>query len=181
MHSDFARNTDSLANQERLLNLQREEMLAKLGDAIIPAITRATSKLNQALDEMDGDLSDIAGDLADILADGFVWLIDNADTVIAGLKGITAAMITKKSVDGVMYAVEAYKTLTTVTHAATAAQTAYNTASKASVIGAVASLVIGLGTAMYSYVQSTQKAVDITKDFNDELLRLVIYLKQKES
>ena len=35
-----------------------------------------------------------------MLADGLVFIIDNADVIIAGLKGIGAALVLTKAVDG---------------------------------------------------------------------------------
>ena len=93
---DFARNIDSLANQQRIADLQREEILMKLGDAVIPSVTRATVKLNEAMDGMGDDLAEVAEILAEGIVDAFVWMVDNSDKVIAGLKGIGAAILTKK-------------------------------------------------------------------------------------
>lgn len=166
---DFARNIDSLANQQRILELQRQEMLSKLGNAIMPAVTRAVEELNVRLDNMDDSLENSAEIISKVFVDTFIWFIDHSDEVIAGLKGIGAALITKKAADGVMYAVSAYQMLTTATQTATVAQTAYNTAAQANVIGMVATLVAGLTTALYSYVTSAKEAADATNAFNAEL------------
>lgn len=166
---DFARNIDSLANQQRILELQRQEMLSKLGNAIMPAVTRAVEELNVRLDNMDDSLENSAEIISKVFVDTFIWFIDHSDEVIAGLKGIGAALITKKAADGVMYAVNAYQMLTTATQTATVAQTAYNTAAQANVIGMVATLVVGLTTALYSYATSAKVAADATNAFNVEL------------
>lgn len=170
---DFARNLDSQANQERITQLQREEFLKRFGEAVLPAITRATMKFNEATKDMGEDLAEVAGIIADDIVDVLVWIIDNADVIIAGLKGISAALITKKSAEGAMYLVNAYKTLTTATQAATSAQVAFNAVSKANVYVALASAIIGVGTALFSYAKNAKDASDETGQLSENTQRLV--------
>lgn len=170
---DFARNIDSLANQQRIADLQREEILTKLGDAVIPAVTRATMKLNEAMDGMGDDLGEVAEILAEGIVDAFVWMVDNSDKVIAGLKGIGAAILAKKAGDGVLYVVSAYKTLTTTTQVATTAQLAFNTASKANIYVALASAIIGAAYAVDSFITSTKNATRETVKMDEETKRLI--------
>ncbi|CRZ34586.1 chromosome segregation ATPase [Herbinix hemicellulosilytica] len=170
---DFARNIGSLANQQRIQALQQEEILMKLGNAIIPAVTKATSKLNEAMDGMGDQMAEVAEVLSEGVVDAFVWLIDNSDKVIAGLKGIGAAILVKKAADGVLYVVEAYKTLKTATEAATVAQTAFNNASKANIYIAIASAILGAATAIDSYIRSMRKATDEITEMDEETRRLI--------
>lgn len=170
---DFARNIGSLANQQRIQALQQEEILMKLGNAIIPAVTKATSKLNEAMDGMGDQMAEVAEVLSEGVVDAFVWLIDNSDKVIAGLKGIGAAILVKKTAEGVLYVVEAYKTLKTATEAATAAQLAYNAASKANVYVALASAIIGISTALFSYAKNAANAANETDILNEKTQKLI--------
>lgn len=170
---DFARNIDSLANQQRISDLQREEILTKLGEAVIPSVTRATAKLNEAMDGMGDDLGEVAEILAEGIVDAFVWMVDNSDKVIAGLKGIGMAILAKKAGDGVLYVVNAYKVLTTTTQAATVAQTAFNTVSKANIYVMLASAIIGAAVALDSFVSSSKKAADETSKMDEETQRLI--------
>lgn len=170
---DFTRNLDSQANQERITQLQREELLKRFGEAVLPAVTRATMKFNEATKDMGGDLAKVAGVLADDVVDVLVWIIDNADTVIAGLKGIAAAVIAKKAADGALFLVNAYKTLTTTTQAATVAQEGFNTASKANIYVAIASAVIGISTALFSFVKNANDASDEMYRLNSESIKLI--------
>ena len=170
---DFVRNIDSQANQERITQLQREELLKRFGEAVLPAVTRATMKFNEATKDMGEDLSKTAGVLADDIVDVLVWIIDNSDTVIAGLKGIAAAVIAKKAADGALFLINAYKTLTTTTQAATTAQVAFNTASKANIYVAIATAVIGVSTALISYAKNAREATDETERLNNESYKLI--------
>lgn len=135
-----------------------------VGQELAPAFTGAFEKITKKIGEVDDEFADFAGGAMEDVTDGFIWLIDNIDLVSAGLKGVAAAFITKKAADGVTYAINAYRTLTTTTQAATAAQVAFNTASKANVIGAIASVVIGLGTAIYSYAKNAETATKATEE-----------------
>ena len=175
---DFTRNIESQANQERIMQLQREEMLKQFGEAVLPAVTRATMKLNEAMKEMDGDLTKVAGVIADDIVDALVWIIDNSDKVIAGLKGIVTAMAFKKAGDGLLYVVNAYKTLTAATQAATTAQAAFNTVSKANIYVALASAIYGVAIAVDSYVGSAKKAADETAKMDEETKKLIDSSKQ---
>lgn len=170
---DFTRNIDSQANQERIAQLQREELLKRFGEAVLPAVTRATMKFNEATKDMGGDLAKVAGVLADDIVGVLTWIIDNADTVIAGLKGIAAAIVAKKAADGVLFVVKAYQTLTATTQAATTAQIAFNTATKANVYVAIASAVIGVATALFSYAKNAREASEETSKLNENTQKLI--------
>lgn len=153
--------------------LQLDIAKRSIGTDIAPAMTEAFEKITDKVDEVDDKFAEFAeGAIGDVV-DGFLWMIDNADLIAAGLKGITAAIITKKAADGIAYAMQAYKTLTTATQAATVAQTAFNVASKANVIGAIASVVIGLGTALYSYAKSADNAADATNKMTKAVNALI--------
>lgn len=145
----------------------------KFGIEMAPAMTESFEKLADKMNDVDDEFADFAGGALNSVVDGFIWMIDNIDIITAGLKGMAAAFITKKAADGITYAIKAYKTLTTATEAATAAQTAFNTASKANAIGAIVSVVIGLGTALYSYAKSSSDAAEETRKLTDETEQLL--------
>jgi DNA repair exonuclease SbcCD ATPase subunit len=144
-----------------------------IGAEMAPALTDAIGKVTEKVGEVDDKFAAFAGGAMEDVTDGFIWFIDNADLVISGLKGIAMALITKKAAEGIEYAVNAYKALTTATEAATTATTALNTVTKASAIGAIASIVVGLGTALYSYTKNAADAAEATRKLNDESLKLL--------
>jgi hypothetical protein len=111
--------------------------------------------------------------LADDIVDMLVWIIDNADTVIAGLKGVAAAIVAKKAADGVLFVVKAYQTLTATTQAATTAQLAFNAATKANIYVAIASAIIGVATALFSYAKNAKEAAEETERLNDRTQKLI--------
>jgi len=131
-----------------------------VGIELAPAMVEGLEKVSEKISETSDEFADFAGGALENVVDAFIWMVDNADLIAAGLKGITAALIAKKAADGIEYAAAAYRTLTTATQAATVATVGLNTVTKASVIGAIASLVIGAGTAIYSYAKSADEAAE---------------------
>ncbi|MDF2537408.1 MAG: hypothetical protein K0S76_429 [Herbinix sp.] len=160
---------DALQRMYQQIEITKREF----GTALAPAMTEAFGKIADKLGEVDDEFADFAGGALENTVDGFLWLVDNIDLVTSGLKGVAAALITKKAVDGITFAVQAYKTLTTATEVATAAQTAFNVASQANVIGVIASLVVGLGTALVTYADSSGDAAEATKKLSDETQNLL--------
>jgi hypothetical protein len=146
------------------LSQQFEISKRKVAVEMAPAVTEALGKITDKIGDADDEFADFAGGALEDVVDSLIWVVDNADLLISGLKGIGTAIIAKKASDGIVFAINAYQTLTTTTQAATAAQTAFNVASKANVIGAIASAVIGLGAALYTYTQSANEATKTTEE-----------------
>lgn len=138
-----------------------------IGADIAPAVTQGIGTITEKIDEADDKFASFAEGAITDVTNAFLWMIDNADLIAAGLKGIGAALITKKAADGINAAVVAYKALTMATETATGATVALNTATKASVIGAIASVVIGASAAIYSYAKSAADAAEETRKLND--------------
>lgn len=145
---------------------QMREVMSDIARAAVPLLSKSMSVLADNMDE-------IADTFLPPILNGFEWLVNNADTVEAGLKGVGAAIITKKAADGITFAIKAYGELKKTTEAATVAQTAFNTASKASVIGALISVVLGLGIALHSYEKNAEKAALETNKLYQETKNLL--------
>ncbi len=145
----------------------------KMREVMSDIAVAATPLLSKAMSTLADNGEELANDVLPPIISGFTWMVENSDLIVSGLKGIGAAFITKKMADGITYATKAYKTLTTATEAATTAQTAFNTASKANAIGAIVSVVIGLGTALYSYAKSSSDASEETRKLTDETEQLL--------
>jgi hypothetical protein len=188
--ADEARRMGAVLSQETLESLgQTDDALQrmyqqfdiakrKIGLEAAPGITEAITKVTEKIGEADDKFAEFISDGVNGLVNGFIWLIDHSDAVIAGLKGITAAIITKKAAEGIEYAVNAYKALKTATEAATAAQATFNSVSKANAIGAIASVIVGLGTALYTYSKNAKDAAEETKRLNDSTQRLLDSTKE---
>lgn len=78
---DFARTADGLANQQRTLNAQWDDMRAKIGEALLPAVLNLVDALNDLL-EQHGDQ----------WAKDFASAVDTATTAVALLSDKIGAL-----------------------------------------------------------------------------------------
>ena len=79
------------------------------GIALAPAIERATDKISQAFSDMDNDLYDIAAGGIQLVTDGFMWIMDNGDTIISVLGGIGTGLAVYKGTQGITALVNGIK------------------------------------------------------------------------
>lgn len=83
---DFARTSDSVANQQRILDLQIQNLSASFGEKLLPHLNDVIITINNKMPQAQAT----AEKLITPLADGFGWLIDNGDAVIAVLGSLAA-------------------------------------------------------------------------------------------
>ena len=85
---DFARTSDSLANQQRIFKLNTENAAAAIGQKLLPALNEVLQKANEGLssDGLNG-LADVAGD---IIADVVTEIATAAPEIVeAGMQIVT--------------------------------------------------------------------------------------------
>lgn len=153
-----------------------EILKRKFGAELSDELTRSMTKITEAITESGDELTDVAENGLELLTDGFVWLIDNADVIIAGLAGIGGAMITSKAVEGIMLAVDGYKALSTVLKTTTISQEALNIAQAANPIGLIVTALAGITAAFVTYnalndeaITGTELLLQKSKEFNETL------------
>lgn len=92
---DFARTSDSLANQQRILNAQWEDAKARLGKALLPLATKAAKALSQFFEGMEdgtgaggrfvkvvsGAFKTVKSAVVDAVSTVDRWLHRNRDTI----------------------------------------------------------------------------------------------------
>lgn len=117
------------------------EVLAKILELIDGA---DFSKLETAI---DAGFSWICETGLPAIKTGFQWIIDNKDTLIAGIAGIASAMATMSVANLIMDVVNAFKAFKAAQEGATIAQWLLNVAMNANPIGIIISLIAGLVTA----------------------------------
>lgn len=91
------------------------------------------------------------------IVDGFNWIIDNKDTLIAGIVAIGTGMLAWNVVSIVQGVVGAIKTWTAATEGMTIAQKLLNLAMKANLIGIIISLVVALVAAFITLWKKSDK------------------------
>ena len=168
---DFARTSDSLANQLRIAKLNMQELGSEIGQMLMPVAQEAVEKFNElggqlrdalSSPEMKSSIEKIAEGLgtliekvAEFVADwlpkiieGFAWMVDNADIIAAGIIGIGTAMLTLNVANMVLAVVGAFKKAKQAQEGLTVAQWLYNIAVGANPIGLFIGLIAGLVAAL---------------------------------
>lgn len=154
-----------------------------IGNALLPTV----SELLEEVEEELPNIQNIAKDLGEFIGDGAKWAIEHGDIILKVLKaigietvGIYTAIKLNSAAKYIFETVNALRTLKTTTDAvkvategATVAQTAFNVAEKANVIGAVASAVVILGTTLWSLYELTKDNTEATDEFNRSTEKLM--------
>jgi hypothetical protein len=93
---DFARTSDGFANQQRILQLNMENLAASLGSKLLPSVNELTTAFNQLLSgnisasEFGATAGKVISDLANMIIDALPELVDiGVEIINALLKGIT--------------------------------------------------------------------------------------------
>jgi len=160
---DFAKTSDSFANQMRILKLNISDLAASLGKILLPIATSVIKKITDitgALAEgfdtggFDG-LMDTLGEMIPILnpvIDAIQYLRNNFDTLAPIIAGVTASMIAFKAamaiqaiISGVTTAIHAFRAANI---GATAAQAALNAVMSLNPFVLIATLIAGITVAI---------------------------------
>lgn len=152
---DFARTSDSTANQLRILSESLKELAAIAGKELIPMVLPIIKQLNQIIQKV-GQLDDGTKDMITKLA-VFAAAFGPVLTVSGKLTGAVGSLI------------GAYKSLKAAQAAATAGQTALNAAMSANAVGAIASAIGVAAAALGSYAIASTLTSEKTADLRDSL------------
>lgn len=143
---DFANTSDSLANQQRILNARFQDLQGSIGQALLPAVTDLVGQVGDRLLPLFEEFGDFLNsprgkkaiqDTADAIGNFFEFIVENIDTLIDVAVKVTAF-------------VAALKILKTALELATIAQTLFNVAVRANpyVIAATALIALAGGMAL---------------------------------
>lgn len=111
-----------------------------LSDKIMPIV----QKITEYIQENSGDISQKVGEIAEKVGDFVSWIVDNKDTVIAGIAGMGAGFVAWNVVTTIQGVVGAIKAFQLANEGATIAQYALNLAMNANPIGIVITAVTAL-------------------------------------
>lgn len=178
---DFAKTSDSFANQMRIASLNIKSLGADIGNILLPVAQEAmksfngiAEKLREALSNTEtqesikklatmigellaGALNFLVEHLDDIIG-GLTWIIDNSNTIAAGIVAIATAMGILKIEMIVASLIQAYSKAVVVATAAgktlTVTQWLLNAAMAANPIGIVIAAIAGL-VAAFIYLWNT--------------------------
>lgn len=157
---DFAKTSDSYANQQRIMELTMQDLSAQLGEKLLPVALEITQLISSSAPSIMDNIEGI-GDAAVVVAK---YLIEHKEAVISLVTAygtFKGAVAVGSAVSG---AINAYKSLTTATQAATAAQQANNAAAAANPYVLLISALVAAGVAIGSYVMQLDSAIEKEKD-----------------
>lgn len=100
--------------------------------------------LSAVNDALEAGFSGFINDIMPKIVDGFTWILNNKDSLIAGIKGIATAFIAFKAASAIASVVSAFQTLFTTVKAGTGVMAALNAVMKANPIILIVSLIAGL-------------------------------------
>ena len=151
-------NKDIIENNKAQVNLS--DTMAKFGEKAEPILTVIKEGFNSILQEVLSLMEDVdfeaigaqieAGfsyfidTIIPAIIDGFQWIMDNKETILAGIVGIGTAMLAWNVVSIIQGVVKAIKAWTVANEGLTVAQKLLNLAMKANPIGIVITIITGL-------------------------------------
>lgn len=157
---DFARTSDSYANQQRIMELTLQNLSAELGEKLLPVALEFTQMISASAPNIMNHIVDIGSAAATVAT----YLIEHKEAVISLITAygsFKGAIAVSSAVTG---AINAYKTLTTATQASTVAQEANNVAVAANPYILLISAIVAAGVAIGSYVMQLDSAIEKEKD-----------------
>lgn len=133
---DFARTSDSYANQQRILELNMQNLASTIGSAVLPYLTEFTTAINAF----------VAGGSVDALISGF-------QTFLPVITSATAAMVTYKTASTISGVIEKLKK---ATESQTIAQAALNAVMNANPFVLIATLIASVVTALVTLYMTNE-------------------------
>lgn len=150
------------------------DTLAEMGEKVEPVTTSLKQGFNGLLQELlklvgdvdmaaftskiDEGFKVLKDDVLPAVKDGFQWILDNKDSLIAGLAGIAAGFTAFKVAGAISAITTALQGMSVATALAAAKQWLLNTALLANPIILIVSLVIGLVAAVVTFIATNEDA-----------------------
>lgn len=139
------------------------------------------SKLAESMGEFAEKAIDVGEGALPVVIDGFTWILDNSDLVMAGITGIVAANIEMNVVAPAVQAVTAaWSAYQTANEGATVSQWLLNTAMNANPAGIIITAVTALTAAVAAYIIMQDDENEKLKEWNEQTKELSQSSKQLE-
>lgn len=174
---DFARTSDSLANQVRIAQLNFQSLSADIGSLLLPVAKEAVTsfndvasklresfqseemkesvkKLAEAVGELVTKIANFLADHLDELIDGLSWILNNANNIAAGIVAISVGLKAMNVANAIMGVVKAFKLAKAAEEGLTVAQWLLNIAMEANPIGIIIGIISAL-VAAFIYLWNT--------------------------
>lgn len=165
---DFAKTSDSFANQQRILQLQWENLSASLGQKLLPSLNNVLTTANEKLPQAERSIENI-GKILGVVTE---FALDNHEAILSLITAYGTFYGVMKAGNAVSTAVTALKSLTTATKEAETAQKAHNAAAAANPYVLVAAALAALTVGLITYANSVDNVHNRIKDVNSEVKEL---------
>ncbi|MDE5858781.1 MAG: hypothetical protein K2H23_00080, partial [Oscillospiraceae bacterium] len=159
---DFARTSDSFANQQKILELQTQNLAASFGEKLLPSLNNVLQTANDKLPKLENT----AENIGEVLGKVTEFAIENHEVILSLITAYGTFYGVMKAGNAINTAVTAVKTLTTATQAATAAQEANNAAAAANPYVLLASAIAAVTVGLITYANSIDSVHNKIKDVN---------------
>lgn len=165
VQGDFAKTSDSFANQQKILQLNIENLSTSLGEKLLPHLNDIIATLNDKLPSAAPKIEIIGNLLGDLTS----FALDNADAIVSMTTAYAAFTGANAIGNGIMTVVECVKSLKAANDAATASQTAMNAAANANPYVLIASAIAALTVGLVAYANTADTVANRIRDINKEV------------
>lgn len=165
---DFAKTSDSFANQQRILQLQWENLSASLGQKLLPSLNNVLITANEKLPQAERSIENIGRILGTVTE----FALDNHEAILGLIAAYGTFSGVKKVGTFVSDLVGAFNKLTPATKAATAAQHGMNAAAAANPYVLLASAIAAVTVGFIAFANSADTVHNRIKDVNNEVKEL---------
>ena len=147
------------------MNNKIEGTKNKIGAELAPVLTEAFEEVGSSVEDLGDGVVDFAEDAIPKLVDGFEWILDNSDILIAGITGIgTATLYHTTLAPGIAAVSTAWQAYKLANDGATISQWALNTAMTANPAGLLLTAVVGLTSAIAVYSLVSDESASATQN-----------------
>lgn len=161
---DFAKTSDSFANQQRILELQTQNLAASLGEKLLPSLNNVLQTANDKLPKLENT----AENIGELIGNITEFALENHEAILGLIAAYGTFSGVKKVGTFVFDLVGAFKKLTPATEAATAAQEANNAAAAANPYVLIASAIAAVTVGLISLASAAGEASDKLKETAEE-------------
>lgn len=165
---DFAKTSDSFANQQRILELQTQNLAASLGEKLLPSLNNVLQTANDKLPKLENT----AENIGELIGNITEFALENHEAILSLITAYGTFYGVMKAGNAVNTAVTAIKSLTTATQAAETAQHGMNAAAAANPYVLLASAVAAVTVGLVTYASSVDSVGNSIKDVNKEVKEL---------
>lgn len=162
---DFARTSDSFANQQRILELQTQNFAASLGEKLLPSLNNVLITANEKLPQAERSIENI-GKVLGVVTE---FALDNHEAILSLIAAYGTFYGVMKAGNAVSTAVTAIKSLTTATKSAEAAQHGMNAAAAANPYVLLASAIAAVTVGLIAYEKTIDSVDNRIKDVNNDI------------